>query len=33
MNSFYAYNVDEGTRALIEVAHKKTRLGKNEKAE
>jgi len=30
MNSFFAYNVDEGTRALIEVAHKETRLGKNQ---
>ena len=33
MNSFYAYDLDEGTRALIEVAHKKTRPGENEKSE
>ena len=33
MNSFYAYDLDEGTRALIEVAYKKTRLGENEKSE
>lgn len=32
MNSFYAYNAEEGTRSLIEVAHKKTKLGRVEKS-
>jgi predicted metal-dependent enzyme (double-stranded beta helix superfamily) len=30
MNSFYAYDVGAGTRSLIEVAHRETRLGEQE---
>jgi len=30
MNSFYAYEIEAGTRQLIELAHKETQLGESD---